>query len=366
MQSNAPKARDYQKELDAILLQLAPVSADATQERAAAHPRKKPTLLLHACCAPCSSYVIEYLSRHFAITIFYYNPNIHPRTEYERRLGELRRFLAEFPPALQDAVQLVVADYDAEDYFAATNVRKETELQTEPERGERCRRCYEFRMRRAYAYAGTHGFDWFTTTLSISPHKDADKINAIGEALQESGTTRFLPANFKKRGGFLRSTQLSAEYGLWRQDYCGCVFSMQQRKTPATAPTAQKRAERAARYKLDGSCNCCQAVVKAYDDALPVDEAALHQLAAGFAAGMGCMEATCGALVGACMVAGLRTGGAGTVPISRRIHAHFKGLSGATICKELKGAGTGTPLCACEDCVRNAVLALEAVLSAAT
>lgn len=218
------KKRDYQKELDAVLLSI------EQQPQA-----QKPALLLHACCAPCSSYVVEYLSRYFDITIFYYNPNIHPRAEYERRLTELKKFLTQFPLAVQNAVKLVVADYQPEEYFEATKVREEPALQTEPERGERCRRCYQFRMEKAYQYASQHGFDWFTTTLSISPHKDAEKINTIGEALQKvQEATRYLPANFKKRGGFLRSTQLSAEYGLWRQDYCGCIYSQQKSDTQQT------------------------------------------------------------------------------------------------------------------------------------
>ena len=218
---------DYQKQLDEILKNL----EQNTNGR-------KPTLLLHVCCAPCSSYVIEYLSGYFAITIFYYNPNIHPRSEYERRLAELKKFLTQFPPALQNAVNLIVADYNPEDYFTQTNVRSETILQTEPEKGERCRRCYAFRMKKAWEYACKQQFNWFTTTLSISPHKDAEKINAIGIELESSKKktndsfssclTQFLPANFKKKGGFLRSTELSAEYGLWRQDYCGCVYSQKR------------------------------------------------------------------------------------------------------------------------------------------
>ncbi len=216
--------RDYQKELDTILQQLS-----SSQQ----NKLTKPTLLLHACCAPCSSYVIEYLSSIFNITIYYYNPNIHPQEEYERRLNELKKFLTQFPPAIKNQVKLVIAEYNIKDYFNATNVLLEPNLQTEPEKGERCRRCYEFRMRRAYQYACLHNFDWFTTTLSISPHKDADKINAIGDSLQTTQNlqpvckTKFLTSNFKKRGGFLRSTQISSEYGLWRQDYCGCVYSKQ-------------------------------------------------------------------------------------------------------------------------------------------
>ena len=240
---------NYQKELEKILAQIETNKAKNTNF-------KKPTLLLHACCGPCSSYVIEYLAQVFDITIFYYNPNIHPREEYFRRLEELQKFLTRFPEATKNAVKLVVDKYNPEDYFEATNIRSEVELQTEPEKGERCRRCYKFRMERAYNYACEHHFNWFTTTLSISPHKDSEKINTIGHELEhmrfeeitensmeekefaerEQKTndslditphTKFLPADFKKKGGFLRSTQLSEEYGLWRQDYCGCVYSKQ-------------------------------------------------------------------------------------------------------------------------------------------
>ena len=187
--------------------------------------RKK--LLLHACCAPCSSYVIEYLSRFFDITIYYYNPNIHPEAEYTRRLQELRDFLPRFPEG--KGVKLVEDTYDTEDYFSATNVRNEPELQTEREMGERCRRCYEFRMKKAWDYAKANGFDYFTTTLSISPHKDSAKINKIGEELQkENANVTYLFSDFKKKGGFKRSLEISAEYGLYRQDYCGCVFSMRK------------------------------------------------------------------------------------------------------------------------------------------
>ncbi len=216
---------NYQKQLEKILLQI-------ETEKVANPNAKKPTLLLHACCGPCSSYVIEYLARIFDITIFYYNPNIHPREEYFRRLEELQKFLMRFPEAIKNAVKLVVDEYNPEDYFEATNVRAEIALQTELEKGERCRRCYEFRMKRAYKYACEQRFDYFTTTLSISPHKDSEKINAIGQNLEKIDEcpfvfhTKFLPADFKKKGGFLRSTKLSEEYGLWRQDYCGCVYSM--------------------------------------------------------------------------------------------------------------------------------------------
>ena len=233
--------RNYQREMEEILESLGGDSAT-----------EKPTLLLHACCGPCSSYCLETLVPYFDITIYYYNPNISPQQEYERRLSELEKFLARFPAALSGGVKLVEAAYDPEDFFTATNVRNEPELAAEPERGERCRRCYELRMKKSYEFASANGFDWFTTTLSISPHKDAEKINTIGFALEaaqseaaqaaaeplESGhksqpqtkATRFLPSDFKKKNGFLRSTQITEEYGMWRQDYCGCIYSA--RKTP--------------------------------------------------------------------------------------------------------------------------------------
>lgn len=192
---------------------------------------ERKTMLLHACCAPCSSYVIEYLSSFFDITIYYYNPNIHPEAEYNRRLQELKDFLGKFPKALELKVKLIVDSYDTEDYFKATKVREEIDLQTEREMGERCRRCYKFRMKRAWKYAEKNNFDYFTTTLSISPHKDSSKINKIGADLQEKSTStlKYLFSDFKKKGGFLRSLEISEKFGLYRQDYCGCVFSMRNR-----------------------------------------------------------------------------------------------------------------------------------------
>ena len=207
---------DYQKQLETVLSSL--------QER-----KERPRLLLHACCAPCSSYVLEYLADYFDITVFYYNPNIYPAEEYRRRLKELREFLPRFPPAQKAAVTLVEEAYEPESFYRATNVLTEKELQTERERGERCRRCYLLRMERAYRYAANGGYSFFTTTLSISPFKDAHKINAIGRGLEQadSGKTLFLPSDFKKKNGFLRSLQISREYGLYRQDYCGCLYSKQ-------------------------------------------------------------------------------------------------------------------------------------------
>lgn len=192
---------------------------------------KKPSLLLHACCAPCSSYVLELLTSYFDISIYYYNPNIHPEAEYTRRLTELENFLktTERSSYFKGQPLLIHTDYNPEEYFTATNVLTETALQTEPERGERCRRCYYFRMKKAYEYAASNGFDYFTTTLSISPFKDAEKINTIGRQLKDEipSSVEYLYADFKKKNGFLRSLELSKEFGLYRQEYCGCIYSMQ-------------------------------------------------------------------------------------------------------------------------------------------
>ncbi len=209
---------NYQKELEKIISSISNSS-----------PQIKPSLLLHACCGPCSSYVLEYLSKIFNITIYYYNPNIHPQEEYFRRLNELKKFLTVFPDALENKVNLIEDDYNPEDYFIATNVRNEQQLQSEPEKGERCFRCYKFRIEGEWDFACKNNYDFFTTTLSISPHKDSQKINLIGKNLElqknKNINTKYLFSDFKKKGGFLRSTQLSQEYGLWRQDYCGCVYS---------------------------------------------------------------------------------------------------------------------------------------------
>ena len=168
--------------------------------------------------------MLEYLIKYFDITILYYNPNIYPAEEYERRLAELEGFLPRFAPAVEAKVKLVKDDYEPAEFYAAVGTEKEPELAKEAEKGERCRRCYEFRLKRAYAYASAHNFDYFCTTLSISPFKDAQKINVIGEELAK-GNTKWLPSDFKKKSGFLRSLELSEEYGLYRQQYCGCVYS---------------------------------------------------------------------------------------------------------------------------------------------
>lgn len=200
------KKTDYQKQLDCVLQDISTSG-------------KRPSLLLHACCGPCSSYVLEYLCKHFEITVLFYNPNIYPAQEYERRLQELLNFYKRFVPA--ENVRVIQAPYDPEEFYTAVGTRENPELAKEPERGERCRHCYELRLRYTYDYACANNFDYFCTTLSISPFKDADMINEIGSSFGP----QWLPSDFKKKNGFKRSLELSAEYGLYRQEYCGCIYS---------------------------------------------------------------------------------------------------------------------------------------------
>ena len=205
----------YQKQLDELLKNLAITKKDG---------QTKPTLLLHACCGPCSSYVLEYLSQYFAITVFYYNPNIYPQEEYNRRLSELKTFYTKFAPAAN--VRVVEEVYNPEDFYTAIQIHEHPERATEPEKGERCRLCYKFRLQKVYEYAAAHNYDYYCTTLSISPFKDAEKINVLGTEIAKNSAPRWLPSDFKKHGGFQRSLELSSEYGLYRQQYCGCIYSI--------------------------------------------------------------------------------------------------------------------------------------------
>ena len=215
----------YQKELDKILKNLI-LEADVNKDN-----HVKPRLLLHACCGPCSSYVLEYLSQYFEITVFYYNPNIYPQEEYFRRLNELKAFYTKFAPAA--GVNVIEETYNPDDFYTAIQIHEHPEHASEPEKGERCRLCYKFRLERAYEYAVTHNYDYYCTTLSISPFKDAEKINTLGNeivALSDNAhVTKWLPSDFKKNNGFKRSLELSEEYGLYRQQYCGCVYSFNSR-----------------------------------------------------------------------------------------------------------------------------------------
>ncbi len=177
-----------------------------------------PSLLLHSCCAPCSSYVLKYLSRYFAITVLYYNPNISPAEEFARRTEEQKRLIDEMPH--HHPVSLIVGDYTPERFGEIAKGRENA-----PEGGERCFACYRLRLEEAARAAKDGGFDYFTTTLSISPLKNAAKLNEIGRNLADEYSVPYLFSDFKKREGYKRSCQLSAEYGLYRQDYCGCIYS---------------------------------------------------------------------------------------------------------------------------------------------
>ncbi len=181
-----------------------------------------PRLLLHSCCAPCSSYVLETLSRYFDITVFYDNPNIYPQTEFDKRVAEQQRLIEEMP--LTRPVSLIVPAYDSDLFFDAVKG-----LETAPEGGARCAVCYRLRMEHTAQVAREQGFDYFTTTLSISPLKKADVLNTIGEELAARYGVKYLYADFKKKNGYLRSCELSRIYGLYRQDHCGCVFSRKDR-----------------------------------------------------------------------------------------------------------------------------------------
>lgn len=181
-----------------------------------------PTLLLHSCCAPCSSYVLEYLSQYFCITVFYYNPNIYPEQEYRMRVREQQGFIRRFPAKYP--ISFVEGTYDTERFYEMAKG-----LEQLPEGGERCFRCYELRLQEAGEMAHEGGFDYFTTTLSISPLKNAQKLNEIGTRIGEELGVAYLQSDFKKKNGYKRSTELSKEYGMYRQDYCGCVYSYRER-----------------------------------------------------------------------------------------------------------------------------------------
>ena len=180
-----------------------------------------PKLLLHSCCGPCSTAVLEQLTPHFEIVLFYYNPNIAPREEFERRLETQKQLLEQL--AHPYPVTLIAPPYDDAPFWAAVKGAEHT-----PEMGERCEKCIEQRMRESLAAAIRYGCDYFTTTLSVSPHKNARFINDCGEALAGGQPVRYLPSDFKKGGGYARSVALSGEYGLYRQDYCGCPMSLRE------------------------------------------------------------------------------------------------------------------------------------------
>ncbi len=178
-----------------------------------------PTLLLHSCCAPCSSHAIDYLSDVFDITVYFYNPNIYPHDEYFKRLAEQKRFISAFPSSKK--VSFIEADYETDRFEAVCQGYENAK-----EGGERCEKCFALRLAKTAQTAEALGLDFFGTTMSVSPHKNAEKINRIGQRLTEDCGVRFLVADFKKNDGYKRSIALSKEYGLYRQDYCGCIYSL--------------------------------------------------------------------------------------------------------------------------------------------
>ena len=200
---------NYQRELEKILEGL---------EREG----RVPTLLLHSCCAPCSSYVLEYLSRYFRITVFYYNPNIYPESEYTKRILEQQKLIRGMD--LENPVSFLAGKYDRERFYEMARGLEEAR-----EGGERCMKCYALRLGEAAREAAAGGFDYFTTTLSISPLKNARKLNETGIRAGREYGVEYLVSDFKKKNGYRRSVELSKEYGLYRQDYCGCEFSYRER-----------------------------------------------------------------------------------------------------------------------------------------
>lgn len=197
---------NYQKELEKLI--------EGLEKR-----QKAPSLLLHSCCAPCSSYVLEYLSNYFEITTFYYNPNIYPESEYTKRILEQQTLIAKMKTC--HPISFMAGNYDKDRFYEMARGMEHLK-----EGGERCFRCYELRLREAAEVAKKCSFDYFATTLSISPLKNATRLNEIGMRLSKEYGVAYLPSDFKKKNGYKRSIELSKKYGLYRQDYCGCEFSV--------------------------------------------------------------------------------------------------------------------------------------------
>ena len=200
---------NYQRELDRLIKQFE-------------SENRVPTLLIHSCCAPCSSYVLEYLSQHFEITVFYYNSNIYPESEYTKRILEQQKLIRDMK--FKHPVSFLAGKYDRERFYAMAAGMEDLR-----EGGARCMKCYELRLTEAARKAAAGNFDYFTTTLSISPMKNAQKLNEIGLRVGNEYGVAYLVSDFKKKNGYKRSIELSKEYGLYRQDYCGCEFSLRER-----------------------------------------------------------------------------------------------------------------------------------------
>lgn len=202
--------RNYQKELNQLVGKI--------QESG-----EVPKLLLHGCCAPCSSYCLQYLSEYFDITLLYYNPNISPTEEYEKRVAEVEKLIRLMP--VKHPIHLIKGRYEPQEFY---DIAKG--LENEPEGGARCFACYELRLREAAKIAAADGYEYFTTTLTISPLKNAAKLNEIGERVGAEYGVKHLPSDFKKNEGYKKSVELSKEYDLYRQSFCGCVYSKEQAK----------------------------------------------------------------------------------------------------------------------------------------
>lgn len=197
--------RNFQRELDVLI--------EKNQKEV-----RVPTLYLHACCAPCSSYALEYLSQYFQITVVFYNPNITEEEEYNYRLNEEKRLISEMD--FKYPVNIIEGEYNPDTFLTLAKG-----LEDSPERGPRCIKCYAERLRYTANLAKENGVDYFATTLTLSPLKNAEAINKIGEKLSEELGTPYLCTDFKKKGGYLRSIELSKEHNLYRQNFCGCKFS---------------------------------------------------------------------------------------------------------------------------------------------
>lgn len=210
--------RNYQKELDRII-----------QKRG----QKTPRVLLHSCCGPCSSSVLEYITQYFDVTLLWYNPNLYPKEEFDRRFKTQVELIEKM--GLADKVDILAEPWKSEDYY-----RRIKGLEDEPEGGKRCAECFRLRLLETARLAKHYGYDYFCTTLTLSRHKDAVLINSIGEEIARVTGVSWLPSDFKKRNGENRSIELSEQYGLYRQLYCGCEFSLRKREEAAKAPEKQQ------------------------------------------------------------------------------------------------------------------------------
>lgn len=210
--------RNYQKELDRII-----------QKRG----QKTPRVLLHSCCGPCSSSVLEYITQYFDVTLLWYNPNLYPKEEFDRRFQTQVELIEKM--GLADKVSILAEPWKSEDYY-----RRVKGLENEPEGGRRCAECFRLRLLETARLAKHYGYDYFCTTLTLSRHKDAVLINTIGEEIARATGVSWLPSDFKKRNGENRSIELSEQYGLYRQLYCGCEFSLRKREETAKAPEKQQ------------------------------------------------------------------------------------------------------------------------------